>query len=84
MFAAAMHEIVTDEAGQPVDYVFLEANPAFETATGLRAAEIVGRRVTEVLPGIEDTPFIEVYGKVALGGEAVTFEQSRRPSGATT
>ena len=81
MFAAAMHGIVTDEAGRPVDYVFLEANPAFETATGLRAAEIVGRRVTEVLPGIEETPFIEVYGKVALGGEAVTFEQFSAPLG---
>ena len=81
MVAAAMHEIVTDDAGKPVDYVFLEVNPAFETATGLVAAEIVGKRVTEVLPGIEDTPFIEVYGKVAQDGEPVTFEQFAEPLG---
>ncbi len=47
----AVHEVVLDEAGQPVDYVFLEVNAAFEGHTGLRRQDIVGKRVTEVLPG---------------------------------
>jgi len=73
--AIAIHEIVLDENGRPVDYVFLNANPAFEIHTGLRLANILGRRATEVLPGIERASFIEIYGKVALTGEPITFEQ---------
>ena len=73
--AIAVHQIVLDDAGQPVDYVFLSVNPAFELQTGLRAGDIVGRRVTDVLPGIERSSFISIYGRVALTGESVTFEQ---------
>ncbi len=72
--AIAVHEIVLDEAGQPIDYVFLSANPAFETHTGLPVTTILGRRATEVLPGIEKAPFIEIYGKVVHTGESVSFE----------
>ncbi len=69
----AVHEIITDDRGRPVDYRFLDLNPAFERLTGLKSGAVVGRRVTEVLPGIE--PFwIETYGRVALTGEPVTFE----------
>ncbi len=73
----AYHRVVLDDAGRPIDYVFLEINPAFERLTGLRAADLIGRRVTEALPGIEDDPadWIGTYGRVALGGEPVRFEQ---------
>ncbi len=69
----ALHEIICDEHGSPCDYRFLEINPAFERLTGLKAENVVGRNVTEVLPGTE--PFwIETYGKVALSGESAYFE----------
>ncbi|MGI6149727.1 MAG: diguanylate cyclase [Firmicutes bacterium] len=71
--AVALHEIILDEAGQPVDYRFLEVNRAFERLTGLRAEELVGRTVLEVLPNTE--PFwIQTYGKVALTGEPCELE----------
>jgi PAS domain S-box-containing protein len=69
----ALHEIICDEAGIPVDYRFLEVNTAFEQMTGLSAAEIIGKRVTEVLPGL-DSSWIETYGRVALSGTTVHFE----------
>ena len=70
----ALHEVVTDEQGRPIDYVFLDINPAFERLTGLRKADVVGRRLTEVLPGLE--PFwFETYGRVAPSGEPVVFER---------
>jgi len=69
----AMHEIILDAAGTPVDYRFLGINPAFESMTGLKAGDIVGRTVLEVLPGTE-RQWIETYGKVALTGEPVHFE----------
>ncbi|MBT7860946.1 MAG: PAS domain-containing protein, partial [Gemmatimonadetes bacterium] len=68
----ALHEIVLDEDGTPADYVFLEMNGAFEQLTGLRRESVIGRRVTEVLPGIEDDPtdWIGRYGRVVATGEA--------------
>ncbi|MFH1981344.1 MAG: PAS domain S-box protein [Pseudomonadota bacterium] len=77
----AYHRIVTDEAGTPVDYIFLDANPAFERMTGLRREDIIGRAVTAVHPGIQDMAFdwIGIYGKVALTGAPVTFEQYFEP-----
>ena len=77
--AVASQKIILNAAGQPVDYVFLSANPAFETHTGLRVADIIGRRATEVMPGIDKPPFIEIYGKVAMTGEPVSFEQYSEP-----
>ncbi len=73
----AHHEMVLNDEGQPVDYVFRSVNAAFERLTGLRREDVVGRSVREVLPGIEDDPadWIGTYGKVALHGEEVHFEQ---------
>lgn|GEM_PF-1112034 len=79
--AVAVHKIVLDESGRPVDYIFLNANPAFETHTGLRVADVLGRRVTEVIPGIERPSLIDIYGQVVLTGESVSFEQYSDPLG---
>ena len=72
----ALHKIILNENGTPVDYEFLEINPAFEQKTGLKRDEVLGKRVTEVLPGTENDPenFIKLYGEVALGGEPVYKE----------
>ena len=72
----AYHKIVVDKTGKPIDYVFLEVNHAFEEMTGLKREHVIGKKVTEVLLGIEKDPadWIGVYGKVALTGEAVQFE----------
>ncbi len=79
----AYHKIVLDKAGKPIDYVFLEVNYAFEKMTGLKRAQIIGKKVTEVLMGIEKDPadWIGVYGHVALTGEPVEFENHAVPLG---
>jgi len=69
----SLHKIIVDDQGRPVDYVFLEVNPAFERLTGLSGEQIIGKRVTEVLPGIEPY-WIETFGQVALNGRPVHFE----------
>ncbi len=76
----ALHEIVCDGQGVPIDYRFLEANPAFEEQTGLRVADIIGHTVREVIPGIEDE-WIERYGAVALTGESNSFVLAADPLG---
>ena len=70
----ALHEIIVSDDGDPIDYRFLAVNPAFERMTGLKGPEIVGRTVLEVLPATESY-WITTYGRVALGGEPVHFEE---------
>ncbi|SDY11304.1 PAS domain S-box-containing protein [Allochromatium warmingii] len=70
----ALHEIMLDDSGEPIDYRFLDLNQAFETLTGLQRADVIGRRVREVIPQIEEH-WIKRYGEVALHGQAIRFEQ---------
>ncbi len=74
----ALHEIICDHDGRPVDYRFLEINPAFERLTGLRRKDVLYRTHNEVLPG-DDMKWVEMYGKVALSGEPVSFENYAPP-----
>ena len=70
----AVHEIICDDAGVPIDYRFLSVNPAFERITGIKAEDIVGHRALEILPET-DHIWIDIYGKVALTRNPVRFEQ---------
>jgi PAS domain S-box-containing protein len=70
----AIHEIICDDQGRPCDYRFLQVNPAFERLTGLKAADIIGRTLYEVLPQSEGL-WVERYGSVALTGQPAHFEQ---------
>ena len=73
--AIARHEIVLDAKGHPADFTFLDANPAFETHAGVKRADIVGRRASEIFPGIEQSPLLEIYGRAVLSGQAVSFDE---------
>ena len=68
--------VITDEHGQPVDYWILEVNESYERIMGINKADIEGRRVTEVFPGVENYgfDFIGVLGKIALEGGEVSTE----------
>lgn len=54
----AYHKIIVDQNYKPIDYIFLEVNDAFEKLTGLKRKKIIGKKVTEVLPGIESDPAV--------------------------
>ena len=45
----ALNEIICDKNDQPVDYRFLEVNPAFEKVSGMPREKLVGKRASEVL-----------------------------------
>jgi PAS domain S-box-containing protein len=69
MFTAfALHEVITDKEGKPVDYRFLDINPAFEKMTGLKRKSVIGKTVLEILPKTEKY-WIERFGNVALTGK---------------
>jgi len=73
----ACHKILTDKHNRPVDYIFLEINKAFEMIIGHKNEEIVGKKVTDVLPEIKSSMFnwIDFYGRVASTGKGIRFEQ---------
>ncbi|MDD4652265.1 MAG: PAS domain-containing protein, partial [Methanothrix sp.] len=73
--AVTINEIVLDAQGEPVDYIILQANPAFEKHTGLLVANVLGKRITQIYPGTEKTDIIKIYGKVALTGEPTSFKR---------
>ncbi len=76
----ALHKIICDENGKPIDYRFLEVNPAFEKFTGLKSSEVIGKTALEVMPGTE-AYWIETYGKVALLNQSIRFENYSRDLG---
>ncbi len=76
----AVHEIICDDFGIPVDYKFLAVNQAFEDMVGLSRAEVIGKTVMELMPGTE-AYWIEAYGKVALLGEPIYFENYSKEVG---
>ena len=61
-------EMLPDPDGCPVDFRYLEINPAFGKQTGLHGA--AGKRIRELVPDIE-AYWIEVYGNVAVSGEPI-------------
>ena len=69
----ALHEIICDPGGTPVDYRFLAVNPAYQKLLKKPAIEILGKRVLELLPSTEHH-WIETFGQVALSGEPIHFQ----------
>ncbi|MBI5324312.1 MAG: response regulator [Ignavibacteriae bacterium] len=74
----ALHEIVLDDKGKPIDYVFLDINDSFTELTGLTKEMVIGKRVREVIPGLEEF-WIQRYGEVVLTGYPTHFEDYSKP-----
>ncbi|WP_247234820.1 PAS domain S-box protein [Telluribacter sp. SYSU D00476] len=66
-------EMMFDENGKAVDYIFRELNPTHEKLTGL-PANIIGMRISELMPNLEEE-VLERYGKAMLTGEPARYEQ---------
>ena len=62
------------DGDQPVDFVYLEVNRAFETLTGLTG--VTGKKISEVIPGIResDPKLFERFGRIASTGKPEKFE----------
>src|SRR6185312_6837376 len=65
-------EVIFDKRDKPVDYRFLEMNPAFGRQTGLTNAQ--GKTVREL--ALDQEPhLLEVYGRIARTGRPERFER---------
>ena len=75
--AFAIVEVKFDTDDRPVDYRFVEANPAFERQAGVN---LRGKWVTEFAPDLERFWF-DTYGRVAKTGEPANFESYAKAFG---
>jgi len=73
-----MIEMIDDADGKAIDYLFVEANPAFARHTGL--VDSVGRTARALVPGIEQS-WIDTYDDIARSGVARRFEEGSEAMG---
>ncbi len=75
--AFALHKIVVDDIGNPIDYKYVEVNKAFEELTGLKNDNIKGKTVSQILSQhikVASINWIDLYGKVALSGQSIVMD----------
>jgi len=75
-FGYTYNQIILDERGIPVDYIFLDVNPAYARMISVGREQIVNKKATEIIKNLKEDSFdwIGCFGKVALGGERIEFE----------
>ncbi|MFW9847488.1 MAG: PAS domain S-box protein, partial [Candidatus Thorarchaeota archaeon] len=81
--AIAYHRIVLDVDGHPCDFMYEEVNDAFQELTRMKRRDILGKNVTDIIPGIQTSEFdwIGAFEKVVLSGDKIEFEQFLEPLG---
>jgi len=76
----ALHEIITDADGKPIDYVFLDINDSYTKLLGVTREMAIGKRIREVMPKVEQY-WIDIFGEVALTGESNCYENYLETTG---
>jgi PAS domain S-box-containing protein len=65
-------EIVEDEANSPLDFRFVETNPAFAIQSGVN--DVVGKTIRQAFPQ-EPDEWIDIYDTVLNSGKSIRFER---------
>jgi PAS domain S-box-containing protein len=76
----ALHEVVCDAAGKPINYRILAVNPQYQGCTGLPPEQVVGKLGTEAY-GTPEPPYLAEFSAVALSGRASRLEVYFPPLG---
>jgi PAS domain S-box-containing protein len=67
-------EVIVDDHGEPIDYRFIDVNPAGERFFGRPGAEVIGRTYRTIGGTKADSEWIRALGGVALTGKPVSLE----------
>jgi PAS domain S-box-containing protein len=71
-------EKVEAKAGEPLDFRYIDVNPAFATQSGV--AGVVGKTIRQAVPG-ESEEWLLVYDTVLRTGEPIRFERELATQG---
>jgi len=72
-------QLLFGAAGQPVDGVFLKANPSFERQSGMR--DVIGKHMRELPIAGEADHWLRVFGNVARTGQSIRMSDRSEPLG---
>jgi diguanylate cyclase (GGDEF)-like protein/PAS domain S-box-containing protein len=70
-------ETIQDNMGNVIDYCIIDSNEAYEKFSGMKREAIIGKRLLELMPNIEDV-WLQKYKYVAITGDSVTFDKYSR------
>lgn len=70
----ALHEIIMDANGIPIDYVTTDVNDSFCKMLKAVKGDVIGRKAGEILPPGELRKWLGVFGPVALGEGSRHYE----------
>jgi len=74
----AMHELIYDANGEPIDYRIIDVNAAYEKHTGLRPETVVGK-TSRMAYGMSEPPYWDIFRRVALEQKPHVFEACHEP-----
>lgn len=69
----ALHDLIYNEAGIPVNYIVTDVNPQYEKILNLKKDGILFKKATEIY-GVDEPPFLKEYSDVAITGKPTYFE----------
>jgi diguanylate cyclase (GGDEF)-like protein/PAS domain S-box-containing protein len=69
----ALGEIIYNEKGEPIDFILLDVNPAFEEITELKKNNVLGKKIIETYKEL-NSKWLTIFGEVALKGQNVKFQ----------
>ncbi|MHC1728148.1 MAG: cache domain-containing protein [Syntrophobacteraceae bacterium] len=74
----ALHDLILDKAGKPIDYRIVDINPQYERLLGLERTQVVGKLAGEAY-GSGVIPYLSEFSKVALSGIPTQIETCFTP-----
>ncbi len=75
---SALHHLIIDSDDQPVNYLMIDINPAYEKIIGLKRDQVIGKLATEVYNSMVP-PFLKQFSSTVLTGVALLFETYYEP-----
>ena len=75
--AYALHKLIFDDNGKPVDFIILEANDKYFEFTGFDPENSLNKKISELLPEIRDLNYdwLKDYAQIAIHGGESEFER---------
>lgn len=74
----ALHELICDNNGTPVNYRILDINPAYELHTGLKRNDAKGKLATEVYQ-TDTPPYLDIFSSAAISKKSTRLETYFEP-----
>jgi PAS domain S-box-containing protein len=72
--AVQICELVFDNDGRPVDNIILDVNAAYEKHSGFSRNDVMGKRIKDILPVVEQV-WLDRYSTVVRTGNSMHFEE---------